>query len=272
MASEPYNDNGCIEVKLTNTECGDEHDIRPGGVDGSATYPDSNDPGGIYGGENGTEQVPQSIIDYLRALPCDLPINWKAIRTLFFWAFKWLDTLCQRINNIACQFVLTTLANGEEVEGYLAKITDGNGGCRTGIVKPETPSIFNFVPLTTIHSDGSEQLVQGNLPYTQNVSLPAAIPSDYKALILRVYFELDNRNDDVSTIQLRLTINDQVMGTVEHGGQNVTDDSFWNGDFFVPPNTSDPSVVKINPTIDFNSAGDPDGDVYAITVKVVGYL
>ncbi len=170
----------------------------------------------------------------------------RAYNTAIYWQGKQIENLCQRLKAIE-----------DDPCGFIS-------GCDTGS--------FNFIPLTTVHSDSSENLVQGNLPYTTNVNVPASVPADYKGLVLRVYFELDNRNDDVSTIQLRLTINDQVMGTVEHGGQNVTDDSFWNGDFFVPPNPSDPTKIKINPTIDFNSAGDPDGDVYAVVIKVVGYI
>lgn len=85
-----YDDNTCINFELTDTECGNTHDIRPGGADGTAGTGDEIatvgvDDGGIYDGS-----VSIGTVNYLRKLPCG-PIDLKAFRTLFYRIFKFID-------------------------------------------------------------------------------------------------------------------------------------------------------------------------------------
>lgn len=87
MANE-FDDNQCIQNQFTDTECGGTHDIRPGGVDGSAGD-------GIYGGVDGTETVDLDRIEWMRNLPCG-KFDMKGLRTLFHFIFRRLDEQCDQ--------------------------------------------------------------------------------------------------------------------------------------------------------------------------------
>lgn len=91
---DSFNDNTCITVPFIDIECAENHDLRPGGADGSAS--DGDDEGGIYGGQDGSEPITLAQLNYMRNLPCG-PLDMKALRTLFYHGFRISDELCERL-------------------------------------------------------------------------------------------------------------------------------------------------------------------------------
>lgn len=177
-----FNDNECIEFPLVDSDCGENHDIRTGGADGSAGE-------GVYGGPDGSEPIPLDRVNWMRELPCGV-LDMKGLRTIFWRLFTIAEDLCSQISNVACRFNITTVAANETIRGILAAV-DGPNGCRTTLVDfPEIESVANALPVPVeilnvgrFRADGSfnSGAVTVDLAALPGVTVPAGA----KAAILR---------------------------------------------------------------------------------------
>ena len=85
-----------------------------------------------------------------------------------------------------------------------------------------------------------------------------------------MYFELDNALSATNTSSYEIKVNGDYIGSVEWGGSaGQVDDSFWNGEFTIPPYSNDRQVkIEVYEKYSTSNAGNT---VEAI-VTVIGYI